>query len=193
MPLGGKILVASSAASERKLVSEILRRAGHTVSAETADIAHTLRRTRSLFPDLIIIDYGLDGARGLKAAEIIAQDQLAAVLVLVDSDIFPQARNYHYLIRPVNHSSLVPAVEAALYYWRRESELREQIRKLEDTLETRKMTDKAKGLLIDKMNMSEHEAHRFIQKEAMRRSITLRQVAVEVLEKLGQSKNNIKE
>ncbi len=190
MPLGGKILVASSAAAERKLIIDILRRAGHTVNAETADIAHTLRRTRSLFPDLVIVDNGLDGARGLKAAEIIAQDQLAAVLVLVDSDIFPQARNYHYLIRPVNHSSLIPAVEAALYYWRRESELREQIRKLEDTLETRKLTDKAKGLLIDKMGMSEHEAHRFIQKEAMKRSITLRQVAVEILEKLGQSKNN---
>ncbi|KUG04190.1 response regulator [hydrocarbon metagenome] len=188
--MGGKILVASSAAAERKLISEILRRAGHTVSAETADIAHTLRRTRSLFPDLVIIDNGLDGTRGLKAAEIIAGDQLAAVLLLVDSDIFPQARNYHYLIRPANHNSLVPAVEAALYYWRRESGLREQIRKLEDTLETRKLTDKAKGLLIDKMNMSEHESHRFIQKEAMKRSITLRQVAVEIIEKLGPSKNN---
>ncbi len=183
MPLGGKILVASSAAAERKLISDILRRAGHMVSAETADIAHTLRRTRSLYPDLVIVDSGLDGARGLKVADIIAGDQLAAVLLLVDSDIFPQARNYHYLIRPVNHHSLVPAAEAALYYWRREGELRAKIRKLEDTLETRKMTDKAKGLLIDRMNMSENEAHRFIQKEAMKRSVTLRQVAVEILEK----------
>lgn len=186
MPLGGKVLVASSAEAERKLINEILRRAGHTVSAETSDIAHTLRRTRLLYPDLVIVDNGLDGAKGLKVAEIIAQDRLAGVLVLVDSDIFPQAKNYHYLIRPVNYGSLVPAVEAALYYWRRESELREQIRRLEDTLQTRKLTDKAKGLLIDKMNMSEQEAHRFIQKEAMKRSVTLRQVAVEILEKLRQ-------
>jgi AmiR/NasT family two-component response regulator len=130
MPLGGKILVASSAAAERKLITEILRWAGHTLSAETADIAHTLRRTRALFPDLVIIDSALDGNRGFKAAEIIIQDQLAAVLLLVDSDVFPQARNYHYLIRPVNHNSLVPALEAALYYWRRENKLKERIRKL---------------------------------------------------------------
>jgi CheY-like chemotaxis protein len=71
MPLGGKILVASSAAAERKLITEILRWAGHTLSAETADIAHTLRRTRALFPDLVIIDSALDGNRGFKAAEII--------------------------------------------------------------------------------------------------------------------------
>jgi AmiR/NasT family two-component response regulator len=183
MPLGGKILVASSAAAERKLITEILRWAGHTLSAETADIAHTLRRTRALFPDLVIIDSALDGNRGFKAAEIIIQDQLAAVLLLVDSDVSPQARNYHYLIRPVNHNSLVPALEAALYYWRRENKLKERIRKLEDTLETRKITDQAKGRLIDKLNMSEHEAHRFIQKEAMRRSVTLRQVALEILDK----------
>lgn len=188
MPLGEKIIVASSVPAELKLISDMLRRAGHTVASETSDMANTLRRTRSLYCDLIVIDGNLDGGKGLKTAEIIKQDELAAVLLLVDNDVFARARNFHYLMRPINYNSFIPAVEAALYYRQRESVLREQIRTLQNTLDTRKLTDKAKGFLIDKMNMSENDAHRFIQKEAMKRSVTLKQVAMEIIDKFDDRK-----
>jgi AmiR/NasT family two-component response regulator len=184
MPLRGKIIVAGALQTERKIISEILRRAGFAIAAETSDAANTLRRTRTLYPDLVIVDLGLDGSKGLKTAEIITQDGLAAVLLIVDSDVFPQASHYHYLIRPLNHNTLIPAVDAALYYWRREGDLRKRLKKLEETLDTRKLLDKAKGLLMDKMGMSENEAHRYIQKVAMNKAITLKQAATQILDEI---------
>lgn len=181
--LVGKIIVANPSAAERKVMVEILRKAGHQVVAETSDMGNTFRKARSLFCDLVIVDSELEGGTGLKTATIIEEDQLAAVLLLVNSDNDPYAKRFHYLIKPVRDYTLIPAVESALLFWRRQSELQAQIRRLEDKLETRKMADKAKGILMDKLNLSENEAHRFIQKEAMQRGATLRQVAAEVIAK----------
>lgn len=193
MLLGGKIIVASASSSEQKTISDFLRRAGHQVVAETSDMSHTFRRARSLYCDLIIVDGNLEGGKGYKTASIISEDHLAAVLLLVDTDVFPQARYFHYLIRPIYYYTLIPAVEASLLHWQREMELQAQIKKLEDKLETRKILDKAKGILIDRLGISENEAHRFIQKEAMKRGATLRQVAAEILNheppKIKDSKN----
>ncbi len=181
MLLGGKIIVASASIPEKNLVVDCLRRAGHQVVAETSDMNHTFRRARSLFCDLVIVDANLDGGKGLKTASIINEDHLAAVLLLVDSEVFPSARSFHYLIRPIYYYTLIPAVEAALLHWQKELALQEQIKKLEDKLETRKILDKAKGILIDRLKITENEAHRFIQKEAMKRGATLRQIAAEII------------
>ncbi|MEN6326417.1 MAG: ANTAR domain-containing protein [Syntrophomonas sp.] len=181
MLLGGKIIVASASIPEKNLVVDCLRRAGHQVVAETTDMSHTFRRARSLFCDLVIVDANLDGGKGLKTASIISEDHLAAVLLLADSEVFPSARSFHYLIRPIYYYTLIPAVEAALMHWQKELALQEQIKKLEDKLETRKILDKAKGILIDRLKISENEAHRFIQKEAMKRGATLRQIATEII------------
>lgn len=181
----GKIIVANPSAAERKMIVEFLRKAGHQVVAETSDMGHTFRRARSLFCDLVIVDSDLEGGTGLKTATIVEEDQLAAVLLLVNSDSDPHAKRFHHLIKPLYDYTLIPAVESALLFWRRQNELQAQIRRLEDKLETRKLADKAKGILIDKMNLSENDAHRFIQKEAMQRGATLRQVAAEIIAKLG--------
>ena len=182
--LSGKIIVASAVAAERKLLTDMLRRAGFQVMAETTDIGHTLRRIRSLYCDLIIIDQDLDGAKGSKLADIITQDRLAAVILLSDNEVSRLNRPGHYLIKPISSEKVIPAVEAALWYWKRESELRERIRKLEERLETRIVMDKVKGLLIDINGCSESEAHHFIQKEAMNHSLSLRQAALLIAERL---------
>lgn len=183
MLLGGRIIVADDIQPERKMIVDTLRHAGHLISAETTDMNQTFRRSRSLYCDLVIIDSGLEGGKGLKTATIISEDQLAAVLLLVDREVFPQA-HFHYLIKPINYNNLIPAVEAALMYWRREEELREQIRKLKENLETRKLVDKAKGILMKQMGISESEAHRWIQKEAMNGGKSLSQAAREIIETL---------
>lgn len=190
MLLGGKIIVASALTPEKKFIIDSLLRAGHQVVAETGNMSHTFRRARSLFCDLVIVDSNLDGGKGSKTASIISEDHLAAVLLLVDSDVFPSARNFHYLIRPLYYNTLIPAVEAALWHWQRELGMQEQIKKLEEKLETRKLLDKAKGILIDKLKISENDAHHFIQKEAMNRGSTLRQIAVEIIEQEQKTKIN---
>ena len=186
--MSGKVIVASAVSAERKLIADILRRAGFQVMAETSAASHTLRRIRSLYCDLIIIDKGLDGGKGSKLAEIVTQDQLAAVILLVDNDISHLDRKGHYLIKPVSSEKIIPAVESALWYWKRESELRARIRKLEEKLETRIVIDKVKGLLMDVNGWSESEAHHFIQKEAMNHSLSLRQAALLIAERLADAK-----
>lgn len=184
MLLGGRIIVADDIVPERKMIVETLRHAGYQISAETADMNHTFRRTRTLYCDLVIVDSNLEGGKGLKTAAVISEEQLAAVLLLADRDVFPQLHQFHYLMKPLNYDNLIPAVEAALMYRQREMELKEEIRKLKETLQTRKLLDKAKGILIARMDMSEDEAHRWIQKEAMNRGQTLRQVAQAIIGKL---------
>jgi response regulator NasT len=181
MLLGGKVILANAVPAEQKMMSEVLKRAGFQVVAETNNMSQTFRRARALFCDLVIVDSALEGGKGWKTASVIEEDQLAAVLILVSRDISLQERRFHYLIKPVFAENLIPAVEAALMYWQRQLDLREKIMKLEDRLETRIILDKAKGTLIDTLGISENEAHRFIQKEAMKRGISLKQVASEVL------------
>ncbi|MEQ8175865.1 MAG: ANTAR domain-containing protein [Syntrophomonadaceae bacterium] len=177
----GKIIVAHPSAAERKIIVDILRKAGHQVVAETSDMGHTFRRARTLYCDLVVVDSGLEGGTGIKTATIIEEDQLAAVLFLANSDNDQYAKRFHYLVKPIYDYTLVPAVESALLFWRRQNEMMSRIRQLEDKLETRKMVDKAKALLMKKGEMSENDAHRFIQKEAMRRGATLREVAADIL------------
>ncbi|MGS0763856.1 ANTAR domain-containing response regulator [Syntrophomonas curvata] len=184
MLLGGRIIVADDILPERKMIVETLSRAGYQITAETAGMNHTFRRIRTLYCDLVIVDSGIEGGKGLKTAAIISEDQLAAVLLLVDRDILPRMHQFHYLMKPLNYNNLIPAVEAALMYWHREGELREEIRKLKETLQTRKLLDKAKGILIAQMGINEGQAHRWIQKEAMNRGQTLRQVAREIIDNL---------
>lgn len=179
--MGGKIIIAQSSSQERTMIVDFLRKAGHQVVAETSDLGHTLRRARSLYCDLVIVDQNLEGGKGLRAAAILEEDQLAAVLLLVDSDVFPQARNFHYLVKPIYYYTIIPAVEAALMYQKRQLELREKIKVLEKKLKTQKLLDRAKGLLMDKLKISENEAHRFIQKNAMDMGLNLDQVALEIL------------
>lgn len=179
--MGGKIIVASASVPEKNFINDSLVRAGHQVVAETNNMSHTFRRTRSLYCDLVIVDSNLDGGKGLKTASIISEDHLAAVLLLVDGDLFPVAKSFHYLIRPLFYNTLIPAVEAALWHWQRELAMQEQIRILEEKLKTRQLLDRAKGILIDKLKLSENEAHHFIQKEAMNTGSTLRQIATEII------------
>lgn len=188
MRLGGKVIVASAIPTEKKLMSSILQRAGYQVTAETDSISQTLRKIRSLYCDLLIVDSELDGGKGYKLAEIVSQDQLAAVLMLTDTDVTYFKHDFAYIIKPIRNENLIPAAHSVLSNWRREEELRQRISKLEDKLETRIIMDKAKGILIDVQGWTEEQAHRYIQKEAMNHGITARQMATLILENLGKAK-----
>jgi len=186
MPLAGKVLIAVSTGTERTQISEALKRAGYQVVAEVADMGQALRKIRSLLCDLVIVDAGLEGGKGLKTAQIIDEDQLAAVLLLVNREALVNATNLPYLVKPVYDYNLIPAVETALLYWRKYSNLKTEITKLEEKLVARKVLDRAKGLLITRLKMQEPDAHRFLQKEAMNRGLTLIQVAREVISRLDE-------
>ncbi len=192
MRLGGKIILASMVPAERKLMSSILQRAGYQITAETDSIRQALRKVRSLYCDLLIIDSGLDGGKGYKLAEIADQDRLAAVLMVTDTDVAYFHQEFAYIIKPISRENLIPATKSVLWNWRREEELRQRISHLENKLETRIIVDKAKGILMDVQGWTEEQAHRYIQKEAMNQGITARQMATLIVEKLGKNRALLK-
>jgi two-component system, response regulator PdtaR len=149
-----------------------------------------VRLTRELGPDLVILDVKMPVMDGIQAAEEIAKDRLAAILILTafsQRDLVEKARRagaMAYLVKPFQKHDLLPAVEIAAGRFREMSGLEATVDDLQGRLEARKVVEKAKGLLQANEGLSEGEAFRFVQRQAMERRETMRQVAERIIEEL---------
>lgn len=185
-----RVLIAEDEALIRLDLKEMLLEEGFDVVAEVADGASAVRLTRELRPDLVILDVKMPVMDGIAAAEEIAKERLSAILILTafsQRDLVEKARRagaMAYLVKPFQKHDLLPAVEIAAGRFREMSGLEEEVDSLNDRLEVRKLVDKAKGLLMDKQGMTESESFRFIQKQAMERRETMKQVAQAVIDRL---------
>ena len=154
---------------------------------ETGRGDEAVELVRQLEPDLAILDIKMPGLDGLAAAREISAERRAAVLILTafsQRDLIEQARDagaLAYLVKPFQKSELIPAVEVALGRFREMQALFDQNTTLEEQLETRKVVDRAKGLLMDGHGLSESDAFSLIQKRAMQDRRTMRAVADEVI------------
>ena len=143
---------------------------------------------RDLKPEIAILDIKMPGIDGLTAARQITADQLCAVVLLTafsQRDLIEEARDagaLAYLVKPFQRSDLVPAIELAVGRFRELRALTEQTKSLEDQLETRKVVDKAKGVLMDTHGFTEADSFTFVQKTAMRDRTTMRAVAESILD-----------
>jgi two-component system, response regulator PdtaR len=182
-----RVVIAEDEAIIRLDLKETLEEEGYEVVGETGRGDEAVEQVRLLEPDLVILDIKMPGLDGLSAARLIAEERLAAVLVLTafsQRDLIEQARDagaLAYLVKPFQRSELVPAIEIALGRFREMRALHEQAESLEERLETRKVLDRAKGLLMDRHGLAEQEAFRFIQTEAMSGRSPMRTVAEQVL------------
>ena len=185
-----RVLIAEDEALIRLDLKEMLQEEGFEVVAEVADGASAVRLTRELSPDLVILDVKMPVMDGIQAAEEIAKERLAAILILTafsQRDLVEKARRagaMAYLVKPFQKHDLLPAVEIAAGRFREMSGLEATVDDLQGRLEARKLVEKAKGLLQDKEGMSEADAFRFVQRQAMERRLTMRQVAEQVIERL---------
>jgi two-component system, response regulator PdtaR len=156
-----------------------------------ADGASAVRLTRELRPDLVILDVKMPVMDGIQAAEEIAKERLAAILILTafsQRDLVEKARRagaMAYLVKPFQKHDLLPAVEIAAGRFREMSGLEQEVDDLQGRLEARKLVEKAKGLLQENEGLSEAEAFRFVQRQAMERRLTMRQVAEQIIERFG--------
>ena len=183
-----RVVIAEDEAIIRLDLREILEEQGYEVVGETGrgDEAVTLVRDRR--PDLAILDIRMPGIDGLAAARQINEEGRCAVLILTafsQRNLIEEARDagaLAYLIKPFTQAELVPAIEVALGRFREMQAIKESNSTLEDQLATRRVVDRAKGILMDDHGLKEAEAFDFIQKTAMRDRRKMRDVAQDVID-----------
>ncbi|MBI3257470.1 MAG: response regulator, partial [Actinobacteria bacterium] len=165
-----------------------LQEEGYEVVGETGRGDDAVTLVKELKPDIAILDIKMPGMDGLSAAREITAERHAAVLILTafsQRDLIERARDagaMAYLVKPFQRSELIPAVELALGRFREMMALEAEVRGLEEQLETRRLVDRAKGMLMDGHEMSEGSAFSFIQQTAMRERVTMKVIARRVID-----------
>jgi AmiR/NasT family two-component response regulator len=186
-----RVVVAEDEALIRMDVVATLQEAGYEVVGEAGDGEEAVRLAIELVPDLMIMDIKMPKLDGISAAEKISELKIPVVLLTAFSqaDLVKRAADagaMAYVTKPFKPSDLLPAIQIALSRSEELFALETEIVDLNERLETRKLMDRAKGLLQSKMKLSEPEAFRWIQKASMDRRLSMSQVAKAVLEQLGE-------
>ncbi|KTF05038.1 putative transcriptional regulatory protein pdtaR [Trueperella bernardiae] len=191
-PATVRVLVVEDETLIRLDIVETLQDAGYTVVAEGASGDEAVELAAEYNPDLIVMDVKMPGMDGLTAAEKILSEQQIAIVMLTafsQRELVERARDagaMAYVVKPFTPEHLIPAVEIALSRSQEIASLESEVSSLTDKFETRKRVDQAKGLLQEKMGLTEPEAFRWIQKTSMDRRLTMREVADAVVEQVGQ-------
>lgn len=185
------VIVAEDEAIIRLDIVETLKESGFDVIGQAGDGAEAVRLALELKPQLVLMDIKMPGTDGLQAAEILAQHKVPVVLLTAFSspDLVERASEagvYSYVVKPFNPSNLIPALRIALSLHERMAAAESQVDEISEKLETRKLVDRAKGLLTEKMKLNEPEAFRWIQKASMDRRLSMKQVATTVIEQLAE-------
>ncbi|WP_035812409.1 ANTAR domain-containing response regulator [Jiangella gansuensis] len=182
-----RVLVAEDESLIRLDLIEMLGEEGYEVVGEAADGASAVRLAEEHRPDLVVMDVKMPVLDGISAAARIVEQRIAPVLILTafsQRDLVERARDagaMAYLVKPFSKADLVPAIEMALSRHEEITQLENEVHDLADRLETRKLVDRAKGILQTKYGLTEPDAFRWIQKAAMDKRTSMREVARVVL------------
>jgi two-component system, response regulator PdtaR len=182
-----RVLVAEDEALIRLDLKEMLEEAGYSVVGEAADGEQAVEMADRLRPDLVILDVKMPKLDGIAAAEHIAGERVAPVVILTafsQRDLVERAREagaMAYLVKPFQKKDLVPTIEMATSRFAEIVALEQEVDGLHERLEARKTVERAKGVLMTEHGMTEPEAFRWIQRTAMDRRTTMRAVADAVL------------
>jgi response regulator NasT len=185
LPMSVRILVAEDEALIRMDLVEMLQEAGYTVCAEATNGEEAIALATEHKPDLCILDVKMPVLDGISAAEKIIS--IAPVLMLTafsQRELVERARDagvMAYVVKPFSISDLVPAIEIAMSRHVQMKSLADEVADLHERLETRKIIDRAKGILMKALNLSEPEAFTWIQRAAMDRRLTMKEVAQAVI------------
>jgi len=185
------VLVAEDESLIRLDLIEMLKEEGYDVVGEAADGASAVRLAEEHRPDLVVMDVKMPVLDGISAAARIVEQRIAPVLILTafsQRDLVERAREagaMAYLVKPFTKADLVPAIEMALSRHEEIAQLETEVVDLNERLETRKLVDRAKGILQTTYGLSEPDAFRWIQKAAMDKRTSMREVANVVLAESG--------
>jgi response regulator NasT len=186
---GTRVMVANADSSFHSQLIEILKRSGYLVVAECTDAKTALQTALKIEPDVIIVDDNLPGG-SLTLARDIKEHGFAPVLVVTsysEKDMSEIARVPGVLgiiVKPLHETGILPAIEVAINTFHMITSLEGEVKKVKRDLETRKLVERAKGLLMEKSGMSEKEAFRYLQKLSMDKCLPITKVAKSVIVKM---------
>ena len=183
-----RVLIAEDEALIRLDLAEMLAEAGYDVVGQASNGEQAVELARELRPDLVIMDVKMPRLDGIAAASSIAAERIAPVVMLTafsQRELVERARDagaMAYLVKPFQRGDLVPAIEMAVSRYSEITVLEREVSDLQESLATRKSVDRAKGVLQEKLALSEPDAFRWIQKTAMDLRLSMKQVADGVVE-----------
>lgn len=190
-PTKRRVVVAEDESLIRMDIVETLRDNGFDVVGEAGDGEAAVALARELRPDLVIMDVKMPKMDGISAADLLNKEHIAPVVLLTafsQKELVERATEagaLAYVVKPFTPNDLLPAVEIALSRWAQIVALENEVSDLSERFETRKIVDIAKGILNEKMGLTEPEAFRWIQKASMDRRLTMKDVAVTIVDQLG--------
>jgi AmiR/NasT family two-component response regulator len=186
-PATRRVVIAEDEVLIRMDLAEMLSEEGYDVVGQAGDGETAVRLAEDLRPDLVILDVKMPVLDGIAAAERIAGQRIAPVVILTafsQRDLVERARDsgaMAYLVKPFSQTDLLPAIEMAVSRFAELAQLESEVADLSERLETRKVVDRAKSVLQQQLQLSEPDAFRWIQKTAMDLRLSMRQVAEGVI------------
>jgi len=189
-----RVVVAEDESLIRLDIVEILRDNGFDVVGEAGDGETAVRLATELKPDLVVMDVKMPQLDGISAAERINKNHIAPVVLLTafsQKELVERAAEagaMAYVVKPFTPNDLLPQIEIALSRYQQIIALEAEVADMVERFETRKLVDRAKGLLNEKMGLTEPEAFRWIQKASMDRRLTMHDVALAIIEQLAPKK-----
>jgi response regulator NasT len=165
----------------------MLTNLGYLVVGDVGDGQSAVNLARELKPDVVLMDIKMPNMDGIQAARILTEEQIAPVVLLTaygQKELVDQAKEagvVGYLVKPFRENDLLPAIEVALSRFGEFKRVREEVKDLQNALETRKLVERAKGILMDTQGIEENEAFRKIQKMSMNTRKPMKEVAEAII------------
>lgn len=182
-----RIVIAEDESVIAMDLKEMLNNLGYLVVGEAGDGRSVVNLARELRPDVVLMDIKMPDMDGIEASRILTQERIAPVVLLTafsQRDLIERAREagvVAYLVKPVQEANLAPAIEIALARFTEFRELEKEVDTLQDQLETRKLVDRAKGILMDTQGLTEAAAFRRIQKMSMNTRKSMKEIAQAII------------
>ncbi|MFZ4661733.1 MAG: ANTAR domain-containing response regulator [Caldilineaceae bacterium] len=182
-----RVIIADDESLIRMDLREMLTNLGYLVVGEAGDGRSAVNLARELRPDIVVMDIKMPDMDGIEAAEVLTAERIAPVLLLSaysQQELVQRARQAGvagYLVKPFRESDLAPAIEVVLARFSEFRAMEREVNSLQDALETRKLVERAKGILMDTQGLNESEAFRRIQKMSMNNRKPMRAVAEAII------------
>jgi response regulator NasT len=182
-----RLVIADDESIIRMNLKETLVSLGYLVVGEAGDGVSVINLARELRPDLVLMDIKMPKLDGIQAAKVLTEEKIAPVLLLTaysDRELVDRAKDagvVNYIVKPFREAELLPAIEIAMARYQEFLEMDKQLYDLKETLDTRKLVERAKGVLMDTQGLKEQEAFRKIQQLSMNTRKSMKEIAQAIL------------